>query len=313
MNPPAERLKEALASARNVTVIGAGNVAIDIARLLLRSSDSLCDTDMAPHAVEALNGANMEQVTLIARKPPSNVAWTTPALREIVTKIPGIVTVCDHDLVKHCADTASDLPRAKRSMLKILQQNTQSLQYVPKAADKILNLQFEQSPLSFDMKGNQVALKLHHQTSDMEIEHMTDVVFLSLGYVPGRQPHPSVGWAGEAATGIIGDNKWNAESVVSTISEASLLDSAPKPGIEAWLKENNHPYVSWDDWLRIDEHEIHLAKFINGERPRVKLTTVDEMLRVAHSSTADSIRHLPLQRANANINENTNTTLTTSK
>ncbi|MEA2396420.1 MAG: ferredoxin/flavodoxin---NADP+ reductase [Solirubrobacteraceae bacterium] len=70
-------------SAQRAVVIGNGNVAIDVARMLVLSPDELAVTDTADHALEALETASVEEVVLLGRRGPAQAAFTNPELREL--------------------------------------------------------------------------------------------------------------------------------------------------------------------------------------------------------------------------------------
>lgn len=66
-----------------IAVIGVGNVAIDVARILCRTPQELMETDIAPHALEALRNSKVKEVYLIGRRGPVQAAFTTPEVKEV--------------------------------------------------------------------------------------------------------------------------------------------------------------------------------------------------------------------------------------
>src|SRR5690606_1732741 len=72
-----------LAGAREAVVIGNGNVAIDVTRVLAKSVEELAATDIADHALEALSGSGIERVTIVGRRGPAEAKFTTKELREL--------------------------------------------------------------------------------------------------------------------------------------------------------------------------------------------------------------------------------------
>jgi ferredoxin--NADP+ reductase len=70
-------------SARRAVVIGNGNVAVDVARMLVLEPDELALTDTADHAIEVLSGSGIEEVILLGRRGPAQAAFTNPELREL--------------------------------------------------------------------------------------------------------------------------------------------------------------------------------------------------------------------------------------
>ncbi len=70
-------------SCKRAVVIGAGNVALDVVRMLALTGDELAATDIADHALEVLKGSAIEEVVLVARRGPAQAAFTNPELREL--------------------------------------------------------------------------------------------------------------------------------------------------------------------------------------------------------------------------------------
>lgn len=295
-----KRIKRDIKGAEDVAVIGVGNVAIDIARLLLRPVDDLRSTDISPSVLELLSKSPVKSVSLFGRKSPSGAAWTTAALREVVTKIPGIITACDHELVRKVMETTL-LSRSKKSMLKLLSENTvdlnsAELHHHEQQGSRILRLEFLKAPIAFSENVESVNLRFQcsqlatdavgeslnpvnrsHKVYDT-LESVYGVVFLSLGYVGGQGPGYRVGWANGKGAGIIGDNKWDAETVVSSLS---ISDSKDAVGISHWLSSTGHRFVSWEGWECIDAVEKKTGLEFGRKDERVKLESVEEMLQVA--------------------------------
>lgn len=276
-----EDLKKRVSTAESVFVIGVGNVAIDVARMLLRPVSDFADTDISPRAFSALKEANIKEVTLIGRKGPGQAAWTTAALREVMTKIPGIVTQCDHALVAR--DLLAQPSTAVKRMLALLKDRS-----VGEAAgeqsccNKLLRLKFLRSPTRFGLSGEgKVLVKLQNNEDSSTEEHDVDTVFLSLGYESTKGVGYRVGWANAKATGIIGDNKWDAESVIAALPDVE--DGSMRPGLLEWLQDNGQPFVSWDGWQRIDEEEKRRGCIHGRKGGRVKIESLSEMLQVARA------------------------------
>ena len=91
----------------HVVVIGNGNVAIDVARILVHSQDRLATTDIADHALEGLRRSRVRKVTLLGRRGPAQASFTNPELREF-GRLEGVCPVVDGDeLVLDAASEAS--------------------------------------------------------------------------------------------------------------------------------------------------------------------------------------------------------------
>jgi ferredoxin/flavodoxin---NADP+ reductase len=319
-----------------IIVVGAGNVSIDIARILLRNPDDLRSTDISPAALDAVTQKPVAEVALFARRGPQHAAWTTAALREILTKIPGIHARCDSDVVKRDMQDAA-VPRTAKRMLKVLADHAANSKPAgrslsPTLAHRSLSLNFHLSPVSFrlnDALHDQEHLNAAGRAVDdllvtfahnfdtaadvsgsssctspgsvavsnakKVVEEECGLALLSLGY-EGGQPAPGqvcVGWANGKGKGIVGDNRWDAESVVAGLTDAQLgLDRTDRPiaeGIDSWLGEFNVDYVSWSGWERIDAEERRRGPLEHPDRERCKIESIHEMLSLSNGPLPRSV------------------------
>src|SRR3954466_4904625 len=107
-------------STSRAVVIGNGNVAIDVARMLLLDPDEISVTDTADHAVEELARAEVEHVTLLGRRGPAQAAFTNPELRELgeLQRADVIVDPAELELDEHSARWLEEegTPTARRNV-----------------------------------------------------------------------------------------------------------------------------------------------------------------------------------------------------
>lgn len=293
-----------IADARNVDVVGLGNVAVDVARLLLRPVEDLRATDISPKALDILEKAEINTVSLIGRRSPRHASWTTAALREVVTKIPGIITRCDHALVHR--DAAMDsVPQATKRTLKLLAEKTIDLDrgFDDVGYEKQLRLEFLLEPESISRHGSITELNLVEnemlpsatgirsgvRRTGRTFCKLSDVVFLSLGYAGGSGYGIRVGWANGSGKGIIGDSKWDAETVIQQLPDIELMNGqrnvSTKCGVDRWLRKNNWESVTWDGWKQIDEEERKRGTAFGYGRERVKIESFEEMMQVARGTS----------------------------
>lgn len=280
-----------LKNAEHVMVLGQGNVSIDVARILLRPIDDLRCTDISPSALDVLAQSNIKSVSIVGRRAPHHASWTTAALREVLTKIPGITTTCNHELI---AGDLSVLPRVKARALKLLKENTHHVAAVPRFEnEKLLRLEFlmeinsiagsEKSNIH-DFVVNEVVLgdsdAVRPTAENRELA--SDITFLSLGYVGGSGEGTRVGWANGKARGIIGDNNLDAHTVVSGLPESLGNADEPKDSIDDFIREKNWEAVHWEGWKRIDSEEKRRGVELGRAPYSVKLESIAEMLETAH-------------------------------
>jgi ferredoxin/flavodoxin---NADP+ reductase len=321
-----------------VIVVGAGNVSLDIARILLRNPDDLRCTDISPVALEAVTQKPISEVALFARRGPQHAAWTTASLREVLTKIPGMHARCDPDIVERDMLDAS-VPRTSKRMLKVLSDHATNREQTggrlaPILGHRLLSLNFHLSPVSFRMKNavhdqetpnsadravdnllvtfannletttcksvsssrtppRPVAVPV--QSAEQFVEEKCGLALLSLGYEGGK-PAPGqvcVGWANGKGKGIVGDNRWDAESVVAGLTDAQLgLDRTDRPvaeGIDSWLQNSDVDHVSWSGWERIDAEERRRGPLVHPDRERCKIESIHEMLEFSNGPLPRSL------------------------
>lgn len=235
-----------------VAVVGVGNVALDVARILLRSPEELARTDIAAHAVQALRQSRVREVVLLARRGPAQAAFDVKELREIAA-VPGVRVVLDPAQLAPEAERLAELDLAtRRGVEAMLALATAE----PRAAERTLRLEFLASPAEVlgDERGHVRGLKVERTalqaTTDGQVravgtgrffELEVGAVFRSVGYrgVPlpglpfderagvipnlegrildGAPPipgHYAVGWCRRGPTGVIGTNKSDAHGVV---------------------------------------------------------------------------------------------------
>ncbi len=96
---PDYRNREYDLSQENVAVIGIGNVALDVARILCRSEEELTETDIAAHALEALSKSKVKNVYVLGRRGPAQAAFTTPEIKELGEMVDSDITIPEDEVV----------------------------------------------------------------------------------------------------------------------------------------------------------------------------------------------------------------------
>lgn len=135
-------------SVKSAVVVGNGNVAIDVARMLVLDPDEITPTDTADHAVDALCGASVERVVLLGRRGPAQAAFTNPELRELgeLTRADVIVDPSELELDPHSAawlESEDATPTARRNV-EILRDYAQR---EPSGKSHRIEMRFLRSPV----------------------------------------------------------------------------------------------------------------------------------------------------------------------
>ncbi|MSR01362.1 MAG: NADP oxidoreductase [Gemmatimonadetes bacterium] len=296
--------------AESVAVVGVGNVAVDVARILSRSPDELAKTDIADHALEALCHSKVKNIYLLGRRGPAQAAFTTPEVKELGEMALADAVTLPREVALDPLSAAQVAADEDASVTRKIEVLTQFAERPPAGKPKCLTLRFLVSPTELinDGHGNVSAIRLAHNrlvekhgaiaaepTGESETIPV-GLVFRSVGYrgtaipglpfdektgtVPNQGGRVSeglyvAGWIKRGPSGVIGTNKPDAAAT----AEAILADCPfPKPP-SAELLVPSAEIIDWAAWQRINTAETAQGKA--GNRPRVKLTTIEAMLNAA--------------------------------
>jgi ferredoxin/flavodoxin---NADP+ reductase len=338
-HPDHTGLEVDLVSAERAVVIGNGNVAVDVARMLVLTAQELAPTDTADHALDVLARSRVQEVVVVGRRGPAQAAFTNPELLELGELTDADVVVDGQELERALAvhDEAAEQDATSRRNVEILRGYAQRK---PTDGRRRVVLRFLLSPArliagedgavaAVELVRNELVADgsgaLRARATEETETIAAGLVFRAIGYrgvpLPGvsfdersgvilneggrvlrpddRAPLPgeyAVGWIKRGPSGVIGTNKKDAQETV----DAMLADLAPSsngrraahvpshPGagaIEALLRERQPALVTYSGWEAIDRHERELGE--RAGRPRVKLTDIDEMLRIAAVEAPD--------------------------
>ena len=311
-------------SAEHVAVIGVGNVAVDVARILCLTPEELRETDMADYAIEALSRSRVKEVSILGRRGPVQAAFTTVEVKEL-GELPGADVIVHPEEVVLDELSAEELAAARaatKAKVEIVQEFSRR---TPGGKPRRLAIRFLVSPLELTGADGQVAAVrlarnrlvkdangavVTQATGEVEVLR-AGLVFRSVGYrgvalpeVPfdartGLVPnlkgrvldaaggavlpgHYATGWIKRGPTGVIGNNKADSVETVNLLLEDLAAGALPTPArsdaasLEALVRERQPAFVSFADWKRLDALEVERGKPLG--RPRVKFTSIDEML-----------------------------------
>jgi ferredoxin/flavodoxin---NADP+ reductase len=296
-------------SGKRAIVIGNGNVAVDVARMLALTPEELAPTDTTDPAIDAINDAGIEEIVMVGRRGPAQAAFTTPELIELGE-------LAGADVIVDPADLEGAEPHDTNSErnLAVLREYAAR---VPSGKKRRLVLRFFRSPTAILGEDFVTGIELVRNTLDEneravptgETETLDcGVVFRSVGYrgvalpgVPfdestGTIPNKGgrvgdrsyvAGWIKRGPSGVIGTNKKDATETVELLL-ADLRD-VPRRGrtaddVDAVLLERGARPVIYEGWTAIDERERSAGE--PHGRPRIKLCSWEELLEAAgvHSS-----------------------------
>jgi ferredoxin/flavodoxin---NADP+ reductase len=301
-------------SVERVVVIGNGNVALDLARMLALTHGELAPTDATDASIEAIANAPIREIVVVGRRGPAQAAFTTPELQEMGE-------LAGADVVVDPADLQGAEPHGTNA-----ERNVAVLQEFasrrPEGKPRRVVFRFFESPVKILGEDRVEGVELVRNELDADEravptdEHETlacGLVFRSVGYhgvelpgVPfdarsgtipndGGRVEPGVycaGWIKRGPTGVIGTNKKDAtETVQLLLEDAAAGRLEPKPdasaaAVDALLAERGAPVVEYAGWMAIDE--VERAAGEKGGRPRVKLCTWDALIAAAERIASGS-------------------------
>ncbi|MFF4395142.1 FAD-dependent oxidoreductase [Streptomyces sp. NPDC001480] len=308
-----------LAGARSAVVIGVGNVAVDVSRMLARGAAELSPTDMPQAALTTLAASGVREVRMVGRRGPSQARFTTKELREL-GGLPGTEVTVDPDelaLDPEYADP-SGLPAPRRRNVEVLrgwaaQPSTQASHHI--------RLRFYLRPVELLAEGGRVGAVRFERTvpdgqggvtgtgrfEDVEAQ----LVLRSVGYrgvpleglpfdaasgtvpnVEGRVVRGSAvsageyvaGWIKRGPTGVIGTNRPCAkQTATSLLADAPVLARASVPDDPvAALRAAGIDPVPWAGWQAIERAEAELGASLG--RSVVKLADWESLLAAARTA-----------------------------
>ena len=309
-------------SSGRAVVVGNGNVAIDVARILVSDPDLLAETDIADHALDSLHARGVEEVLVIGRRGPLQAPFTTLELRELGD----LEALGDVDVVIDPADFADITDEDLEAAGKTVRNNIKVLRGYGerelKGAKRRIVFRFRTSPIEIKGDGKVESIVLGRnelvrgedgRVSARDTGEREDVpaqlVVRAVGYrgVPmpglpfddrsGTIPHTDgriegstneyvVGWIKRGPTGVIGSNKSDSADTVATLltdlqaAEPTDRGEDHAANVEQWLRGRQPKVVTNDHWRLIDEHERTTGQ--GSGRPRIKLTSLEELLRIGH-------------------------------
>jgi ferredoxin--NADP+ reductase len=293
-------------SHERVVIIGNGNVAFDVARILTSDPDELARTDISDHALTALRDSKVNEVVIAARRSPADSAFTLPELIGLTSVCDVVLDAADHELV--LADLAVAEDPLTRNKLEILSKLGDSS--APVARPRV-RLAYRLTPtrvlgdakaegIEFTVTGTQETRRLDaglvltsigyrgKPIHGLPFDEVTGVVPNDGGRVADTPGTYVAGWIKRGPTGFIGTNKSCAAQTVHNLAadynRGLLTDPVRKPSALDKLVRSRRPdMLDAAGWKAIDAAEIARG---GGLRPREKFTSVADMVAAAASVPA---------------------------
>jgi ferredoxin--NADP+ reductase len=279
-------------SCETAVVIGAGNVAMDVARMLALEPSELDPTDTADHAIDAFKKSAVRTVVVSARRGPENAAFTSPELREL-PKLEHTNVIMDK------ADIEAAIARAGDAPEKDVKSNLDAMLLIsekePTAHERIMKFQFLATPKEIKGSGRVEEVVFQKTGTDETFSIKCGLVITAIGYeaaslkgIPyekGKVVNTDgrvnenvyvVGWAKRGPSGVIGTNKSDAADVMKLLVE-DLKD--PKSSGDVTDVITHNKVVTQMHWQAINEAEVAAGEPLG--KPRRKAVDREDLLKHA--------------------------------
>jgi len=279
-------------SSDTAVVIGAGNVAMDVARILAIDPTELDPTDVAEHALIKLKQSNIRTVIICGRRGPEHSAFTAPELRDL-PKLENTDVFIDSNQIEAAIKHIEEMEEVEKDLKNNIEVMRIIADHKKKSVSRRLEIKFLLTPI--EIKGNGRVEEVVFNKNKVEngkiistgevFSIKTGFVISAIGYnsieypgisfengriknIAGHVEHNvyAVGWAKRGPTGVIGTNKSDANDVVDLIIE-NLKDPKPSEGITGLLKPE-HEVIDQIAWEKINASEVFSGEIAG--KPRVK-------------------------------------------
>ena len=279
-------------SCETAVVIGAGNVAMDVARMLALEPSELDSTDTADHAISDFKKSSIRTVVISARRGPEHAAFTSPELREL-PKLEHTNVVMDKKEIEAAIARAGDAPE------KDVKSNLDAMLLISESPatlhERTMKFQFLATPLEIKGNGKVEEVVFKKTDSDETFSIQCGLVITAIGYeaaslegipyekgkVVNRDGRVSenlyvVGWAKRGPSGVIGTNKSDAADVMKLLLEDL---GTPKNSGDITDVITHNRVVTQLHWQAINEAEIAAGEPLG--KPRRKSVEREDLLRLA--------------------------------
>jgi NADPH-dependent glutamate synthase beta subunit-like oxidoreductase len=290
-----------------VVVVGNGNVALDVARILAKTRAEFDGADIVSHALDALDHSGVKRITFLGRRGPHQIAMTPKELGELahLSRAAPIVDPVDLPPVGDDALLEPGMRKSVTHLRAFAARDVAPNDITPK--DISIEFDFFAMPIAIEGDGKVERMIIERTILDADLRSVgtgdhyvipCGLVIACIGYqtppiegvpyehgrgrfanvdgriVPGLY---CVGWARRGPTGTIGTNRPDGFAIVDLIAE-DIADGARKagrPGLDAILAARHVNVVTFRDWKKIEEAEVANAR---EGAPREKFVVIEDMI-----------------------------------
>jgi ferredoxin--NADP+ reductase len=273
-------------------VIGAGNVAMDIARLLAIDPTELDPTDTAEHALVKFKQSKVRKVIICGRRGPEHAAFTAPELRDL-PKLENTDVYIDTEQINLAVSRIEQLGEVEKDLSNNLEVMRLIAKHNKKGVERKLEIKFLAAPIEIKGKAKveEIVFAINEVeggkviATDKTFTIKAGLVVTAIGYDVAEYPGINIengritniaghvehniyvtGWAKRGPVGVIGTNKSDSNDVVELII-SNLTEPKVSEGISSLLK-SGHEVIDQISWEKINASEVISGEIVG--KPRVK-------------------------------------------
>jgi ferredoxin/flavodoxin---NADP+ reductase len=303
-HPDATDFGEQLSRATEVCVVGLGNVAIDVTRILIKPASELMQTDIPQHVLDSLASSSVKKVHVVGRRGPANATFTTKELKEL-GEIPGVDVIVNAKDIPSDREFASGGSKIVARNLDVMSEwatrkvsNAKSIEFHFFSAPDALDLDrgiLRVKEMAIDENGrlsptgsvNEIQADLVVRSigyrgeglHGLPFDHVSNVIPNNEGSITGLESSYVAGWIKRGPSGIIGTNKKDAVSCVNLlVHDHKGGQKSSAANIDQLLADRGVRSIDFQGWNRIDEREKELGA--SRGRERTSIHEREELIRI---------------------------------
>ena len=292
-------------SCDTAVVIGAGNVAMDVARLLALDPSELYPTDTAEHALVKLKQSKIRKVIICGRRGPEHAAFTVPELRDL-PKLENTDIYIDTDQINQAANRIGQLGEIEKDLRSNLEAMRLIAENDKKGVERKLEIKFLSAPIEIKGRGKveEIVFAINEVKESKVIATgnsfsiKAGLVVTAIGYdavkyaginvengrianIAGHVEHNVyvTGWAKRGPVGVIGTNKSDSKDVVELII-SNLTEPKMSEGVSSLLK-SGHEVIDQVGWEKINASEVISGEIVG--KPRIKVVDWKSLINLGNS------------------------------
>jgi ferredoxin--NADP+ reductase len=301
-------------TAAQVAVLGNGNVALDVARVLAKQPNDMLTTDIPENVYEGLKASPVTDVHVFGRRGPSDIKFTPIELRELGEVEDVEIVLYPEDFPEGWFnEDAEGVTNQHRVMARVLQS---WLERDSEPAKRRLHLHFWHQPKEIVGENGHVTGMRFDRKGEVR-EFPLQAVYRAIGYWGSELPQIpyddtkgiirnlggrvvddrdnqisglyATGWIKRGPVGLIGHTKSDAmETIENLVADVETLNDPSEPDLSQvldLLKSRGVTYTDWAGWLKLNNHELALGAAFTGpvSRERVKVVDRQEQVEIAHA------------------------------